>query len=46
MDPLVLKKANEHAKSAHNMHNMTPEVLGKVRAAIHDEGQATKKAGA
>ena len=41
-----LKKANEHAKTAHNMHNMTPDVLSKVRAAIHDEGQATKKAGA
>jgi len=42
----VLKKANEHAKTAHNMQNMPPEVLSKVRAAIHDEGQATKKAGA
>ena len=30
----VLKKANEHAKSAHNMHNMSPEVLNKIRAAI------------
>jgi predicted small metal-binding protein len=42
----VLKKANDHAKSAHNMHTMSPEVLSKVRAAIHDEGQSTKKAGA
>jgi len=42
----VLKQANEHAKTAHNMHNMPPEVLNKVRAAIHDEGQATRKAGA
>ena len=42
----VLKQANEHAKTAHNMQNMPPEVLNKVRAAIHDEGQATKKAGA
>jgi predicted small metal-binding protein len=42
----VLKKANEHGKSAHNMHNMSPEVISKVRAAIHDEPQATKKAGA
>jgi len=42
----VLKKANDHAKKAHNMHNMPPEVLNNVRAAIHDEGEATKKAGA
>ena len=42
----VLKKANDHAKTAHNMLNMSPEVLSKARAAIHDEGQATKKAGA
>lgn len=42
----VLKKANEHAKTAHNMQTMPPDVLSKVRAAIHDEGQATKKAGA
>jgi predicted small metal-binding protein len=42
----VLKKANEHAKTAHNMQAMPPDVLNKVRAAIHDEGQSTKKAGA
>jgi predicted small metal-binding protein len=42
----VLKKANEHAKTAHNMQSMPPEVLSKARAAIHDEGEATKKAGA
>ena len=40
----VLKKANDHAKTAHNMHTMSPEVLNQVRAAIHDEGQSTKKA--
>jgi predicted small metal-binding protein len=42
----VLKKANEHAKTAHNMQYMPPDVLSKVRAAIRDEGEATKKAGA
>ena len=43
----VLKKADEHAKTAHNMENMTPDVLSKVRSAIHDEGgTATKKVGA
>jgi predicted small metal-binding protein len=40
----VLKKADDHAKTAHNMQNMSPEVLSKVRSAIHDEG--AKKAGA
>jgi len=40
----VLKKADDHAKTAHNMQNMSPEVLSKVRNAIHDEG--AKKAGA
>jgi predicted small metal-binding protein len=40
----VLKKANEHAKTTHNMQ---PDVLSKVRGAIHDEGQTgAKKAGA
>jgi predicted small metal-binding protein len=42
----VLKKANEHAKTAHNMQNMPPDVLSKARAAIHDEVEASKKAGA
>lgn len=42
----VLKQADQHAKTAHNMQTMPPEVLNKVRAAIHDEGQAAKKAGA
>jgi predicted small metal-binding protein len=43
----VLKKANEHAKTAHNMQNMPADVLSKVRGAIHDEGQTgAKKAGA
>jgi len=43
----VLKKAAGHAKSAHNMQNMPPDVLSRVRSAIHDAGDtATKKAGA
>ena len=42
----VLKKADEHAKTVHNMHQMPPEVLSKARAAIRDEGEAAKKAGA
>jgi predicted small metal-binding protein len=43
----ILKKADEHAKTAHNMQNMPPDVLSKVRSAIHDEGDiASRKAGA
>jgi predicted small metal-binding protein len=43
----VLKKADEHAKTAHNMQSMPPDVLSKVRSAIRDEGgTATKKVGA
>ena len=43
----VLKKADEHAKTAHNMQSMPPDVLSKVRSAIRDEGgAATKKVGA
>jgi predicted small metal-binding protein len=43
----VLKKAAEHAKTTHNMHNIPPDVLLKARSAIHDEGgTAQKKAGA
>jgi predicted small metal-binding protein len=34
----VLRKAAEHAKTAHHMENIPPEVLSKVKAAIHDEG--------
>jgi predicted small metal-binding protein len=43
----VLTKAAEHAKSAHNMQNIPPDVLSKARGAIREEGDATaKKAGA
>ena len=42
----VLCKAAEHAKTAHNMENIPPDVLSKVKGAIHDEGEArTQKAG-
>jgi predicted small metal-binding protein len=42
----VLKNAAEHAKTAHNMPNIPPDVLSKARSAIHDEGgTGAKKAG-
>jgi predicted small metal-binding protein len=42
----VLRKAAEHAKTAHNMETIPPEVLSKVKGAIHDEGEArSQKAG-
>lgn len=33
----LLKKAAEHAQSAHNMKEIPKEVVEKVRAAIRDE---------
>jgi predicted small metal-binding protein len=36
----VLRKAAEHAKTAHQMENIPPEVLSKVKSAIRDEGEA------
>jgi predicted small metal-binding protein len=33
----VMKKAAEHAKSAHGIDNITPELAQKVKAAIKDE---------
>jgi predicted small metal-binding protein len=33
----IMQHAAEHAKTAHGMHHLTPEVAQKVRAAIHDE---------
>ncbi len=36
----VMKKAGEHAKAAHNIQEITPELASKVRGAIHDESQA------
>jgi len=42
----VLKKAAEHAKAAHNMQNIPPDMMSKVKGAIHDEGEArSQKAG-
>jgi predicted small metal-binding protein len=33
----VMSKASEHARTAHNMTRMTPEIENKVRGAIHDQ---------
>jgi predicted small metal-binding protein len=33
----LLEKAAEHAQTEHNMTQMPPEVVAKVRAAIRDE---------
>ena len=42
----VLRKAAEHARTAHNMDSIPPQVLSNVKGAIHDEGEArTQKAG-
>ena len=42
----VLRQAAEHARTAHNMDSIPPEVLSKVKGAIHDEGDAkSQKAG-
>ena len=32
----ILSKAAEHAKTQHNMSEISPEVLQKVRSAIHE----------
>ena len=45
-DEDVLKKAAEHAKTAHKMKEIPPAVLDKARNAIRDEAKARgKKAG-
>jgi predicted small metal-binding protein len=36
----VLMQAAEHAKSAHNLTDISPELISQVRGAIRDEGQA------
>lgn len=42
----VLQKAAQHAKTAHNMHDIPPEVLTKARGAIQEErGASAKKSG-
>lgn len=33
----ILDQASEHARSAHGLQEITPEVAEKVRAAIRDE---------
>jgi predicted small metal-binding protein len=33
----ILKQASEHARSAHGINEITPEVAEKVRGAIRDE---------
>jgi predicted small metal-binding protein len=33
----IMKKAAEHAKTAHGMHHMSPEMALKVREAIRTE---------
>jgi predicted small metal-binding protein len=33
----IMRQAAEHARSAHNMREMPPELVQKVRAAIRDE---------
>lgn len=43
----VLRKAAEHAKTAHNMESISSDMLSKIKSAIHDEGEArSQKAGA
>jgi len=39
----VLQRAAEHAKTDHGMDNVPPEILAKVRGAIHDEGESRAK---
>jgi predicted small metal-binding protein len=42
----VLRKAADHAKTAHNMESIPPDVFSKVKGAIHDQGEPrTQKAG-
>lgn len=36
----VLMQAAEHAKTAHSMTDISPEMLASVRGAIKDEDQA------
>jgi predicted small metal-binding protein len=33
----ILRQAAEHAQSAHNIRDMSPDLVQKVRAAIRDE---------
>ena len=42
-DEDVLKKAAEHAKTAHKMKEIPPAVLDKARSTIRDEAKARGK---
>jgi predicted small metal-binding protein len=33
----VMRKAAEHARTAHDIRQMTPDIENKVRGAIHDQ---------
>jgi predicted small metal-binding protein len=33
----VMRKASEHARTSHNITQMTPDVERQVRSAIHDQ---------
>ncbi len=33
----LMRKAAEHAKNAHNVKEIPPELAAKVKSAIHDE---------
>jgi predicted small metal-binding protein len=39
----VLQKAAEHAKTDHGLDSIPPDVLAKVRGAIHDEVEPRAK---
>lgn len=41
----VIDQCAEHAKEAHGMDNLPPELAQKVHAAIQDEETKTKRAG-
>jgi predicted small metal-binding protein len=42
----ILRQATAHARTAHNMQNIPPDVLSKARSAIRDEGEPlAQKAG-
>jgi predicted small metal-binding protein len=39
----VLRKAAQHAKTDHGMETIPPDVLSKVKGAIHDESEARSR---
>ena len=41
----VMQKCAEHAKSAHNMSEIPPELAAKVRGAMRDEPTGAKAVG-